>query len=140
MDGVVEIITSRERRRRWSLQDKVRLVAEINEPGAMIRSVAARHGVSESLLFTWRRQAREGLLGPAPQSPMFVQVQTLAPPSTAMAPLDHEPRPTPTPALASRSPSAPGAIEIELGSGRRVRVGRDVNLAALRRVLAALRE
>ena len=64
MDGVVEIITGRERRRRWSLQDKVRLVAETNEPGSMIRAVAARHGVCESLLFTWRRQAREGLLGP----------------------------------------------------------------------------
>ncbi len=69
MDGVVEIITGRERRRRWSLQDKVRIVAETNEPGSMIRAVAARHGVCESLLFTWRRQAREGLLGPAPEEP-----------------------------------------------------------------------
>lgn len=49
MDGLVEIITGRERRRRWSLQDKVRLVAETNEPGGMIRAVAARHGVCESL-------------------------------------------------------------------------------------------
>ena len=65
MDGVVEIITGRERRRRWSLQDKMRIVAESNEPGSMIRAVAARHGVCESLVFTWRRQAREGLLGPA---------------------------------------------------------------------------
>ncbi len=62
MDGVVEIFTGRERRRRWSLQDKVRIFAETNEPGSMIRAVAARHGVCESLLFTWRRQAREGLL------------------------------------------------------------------------------
>ena len=54
MDGVVEIITGRERRRRWSLRDKVRIVAETNEPGSMIRAVAARHGVCESLLFTWR--------------------------------------------------------------------------------------
>jgi hypothetical protein len=36
--------------------------------------------------------------------------------------------------------NAPGLIEIDLGNGRQVRVGRDVNLAALRRVLAALRE
>ena len=28
MDGVVEIITGRERRRRWSVQDEVRIVAE----------------------------------------------------------------------------------------------------------------
>jgi transposase len=137
MDGVVEIITGRERRRRWSLQDKARLVAETNEPGALIRAVAARHGVCESLLFTWRRQAREGLLGPAAESPVFVPVQALAPASTALAPLDEGPRPAPAPA--SRSVGAPGLIEIELGDGRQVRVGSDVNLAALRRVLAALR-
>jgi transposase len=137
MDGVVEIITGRERRRRWSLQDKVRLVAEASEPGAMIRAVAARHGVSESLLFTWRRQAREGLLGGAvSQSPVFVPVQTLAPTSTALALPDERPRP----ASGARSAGPAGLIEIELGNGRQVRVGRDVNLAALRRVLAALRE
>ena len=78
MDGVVEIITGRERRRRWSLQDKVRIVAETNEPDSMIRAVAARHGVCASLVFTWRRQARDGLLGPALASPMFVPVQALA--------------------------------------------------------------
>ena len=135
MDGMVEIITGRERRRRWSLQDKARLVAETNEPGALIRAVAARHGVCESLLFTWRRQAREGLLGPAAESPVFVPVQALAPASTALAPLDEGSRLAP----ASRSVGAPGLIEIELGDGRQVRVGSDVNLAALRRVLAALR-
>ena len=75
MDGVVEIITGRERRRRWSLQDKVRIVAETNEPGSMIRAVAARHGVCESLL------------GPAPESPVFVPVQALAPTSAAVAAL-----------------------------------------------------
>jgi transposase-like protein len=75
MDGVVEIITGRERRRRWSVLDKVRLVAETNEPGSTIRAVAARHGVSESLLFTWRRQAREGLLAQGPDNLMFMPVQ-----------------------------------------------------------------
>ena len=136
MDGVVEIITGRERRRRWSLQDKLRIVAESNEPGSMIRAVAARHGVCESLVFTWRRQAREGLLGPGLASPVFVPVQALASAGTAVGPLDERPRP----ASASRSVGAPGLIEIELGDGRQVRVGSDVNLAALRRVLAALRE
>ena len=71
MDGVMEIITGRERRRRWSMVDKIRLVAETNEPGALIRAVAARNDVSASLLFTWRRQAREGLLGRTRASPVF---------------------------------------------------------------------
>ena len=114
----------------------MRIVAETNEPGSMIRAVAARYGVCESLLFTWRRQAREGLLGPALDSPVFVPVQALASASTAAAPFDERPRP----ALGTRSVGAPGLIEIELGNGRQVRVGSDVNLAALRRVLAALRE
>ena len=138
MDGVVEIITGRERRRRWSLRDKVRIIAESNEPGSMIRAVAARHGVCESLLFTWRRQAREGLLSSALETPVFVPVQTLASASTAVTAFDE--RPGPASAPASRSADARGLIEIELGNGRQVRVGSDVNLAALRRVLAALRE
>lgn len=137
MDGVVEIITGRERRRRWSRQDKLRLVAEASEPGSMIRAVAACHGVNESFLFTWPRQAREGLLGQAvSQSPVFVPMQTLAPTSTAL-PLPNERL---RPASGSRSAGPAGLIEFELGGGRHVCVGRDVNLAALRRVLAALRE
>jgi hypothetical protein len=42
-------------------------------------------------------------------------------------------------ASAARAAAPSGLIEIELGNGQHVRVGSDVNLAALRRVLAALR-
>jgi transposase len=135
MDGVVEIISGRERRRRWSTEDKLRLVAETYEPGAAIRAVAARHGVCESLLFTWRRQVREGVLTP-PEMATFMPVQMLE------APLTAAPHSGPPPRRASptRSAAPTGLIEIELGNGRQVRVGSDVNLAALRRVLAALRE
>ena len=92
MDGVVEIITGRERRRRWSVQDKVRLVAETHEPNSMIRAVAARHGVSESLLFTWRRQARDGLLARAGEA-VFMPMRTLAAADMAVASRDTMPRP-----------------------------------------------
>lgn len=135
MDGVVEVITGRERRRRWSTEQKLRIVAEAEASGARVRDVAARHGVCESLVFTWRRQAREGVLV-APAAPVFVPVRlvgapvlpTAAPPRSATCPA-----PAPVPARTDA-----GLIEIELGDGRRVRVGSDVNLAALRRVLAAL--
>ena len=40
----VEIVTGRERRRRWSVEDKLRIVAETHEPGARVGDVAARHG------------------------------------------------------------------------------------------------
>jgi transposase len=45
MDGVIEIITGRERRRRWSTEEKLRILAETTEPGAAVRSVAARNGI-----------------------------------------------------------------------------------------------
>ena len=55
MDGV-EVITSVERRRRWSATEKARLVAAMNEPGAMVSEIARREGVDASLLYRWRRQ------------------------------------------------------------------------------------
>jgi transposase len=136
MDGVVEIITGREGRRRWSTADKLRIVAETQEPGVAIRAVAARHDVCESLLFTWRRQVREGVLTAASDMAMFLPVQMIEAAPTASTPSDPAPRSTPP----MRSTPTAGLIEIELGNGRHVRVGSDVNLGALRRVLAALRE
>ncbi len=61
-NGPIEIISSRERRRRWSTEEKLRLVAETHEPGATIRAVAARHDVYPNLQRNWRRQVREGYL------------------------------------------------------------------------------
>ena len=62
MDGVIEIITGRERRRRWSTEEKRRIVMESMERGAVMRAVAARNGICESLLYAWRRQMRDGTL------------------------------------------------------------------------------
>jgi transposase len=136
MDGVVEIITGRERRRRWSTAEKLRLVGETQEAGTSIRAVAARHGVCESLLFTWRRQVREGVLIEA-ETPVFMPVHMIEAPATAAQVPPPAAAPPPAPARPSMTS---GLIEIELGNGRQVRVGSDVNLAALRRVLAALGE
>ena len=57
MDGKVLGI---ERRRRWSKDEKARIVEETLMPGAVVSEVARRHGVAQSLLFTWRRLARAG--------------------------------------------------------------------------------
>ena len=130
MDGVTEVITGRERRRRWSTTDKLSIVAETHEPGARIGNVAARHGACESLVFTWRRQAREGVLV-TPEMPVFMPVKMFGTPAPS------PPARSNPPASPARPPS--GLIEIELGNGHQVRVGSDVNLAALRRVLTALR-
>ncbi len=54
-ERVIEVITGRERRRRWSIEEKLRIVGETFEPGASVGQVAARHEVYPGLLFTWRR-------------------------------------------------------------------------------------
>jgi transposase len=137
MDGVVEIITGRERRRRWSVEQKLKVVGETYEPGARVSQVAARHGVCESLVFSWRRQAREGILVSA-DMPVFLPVQMSEAAST-ISPVGRTQLDDQSPAPVTRPRSQAGLIEIELGDGRQIRVGNDVNLAALRRVLIALR-
>ena len=56
----VEIITSVQRRRRWTASEKVRMVEETFEPGMTVSLVARRHGVAPNQLFTWRRLVAEG--------------------------------------------------------------------------------
>ena len=46
----LEIISGVERRRRWSAADKLRIVAEADEPGAKVAEVARRHEISRSIL------------------------------------------------------------------------------------------
>lgn len=56
----VEVITSVQRRRRWSAAEKMRMVEESQQPGASVSLVARRHGVNPNQLFTWRRLAADG--------------------------------------------------------------------------------
>jgi transposase len=128
--GTVEIIAGRERRRRWSVADKLRILAECDAPGVQVAEVAARHGVYRSLVFQWRRQARDGLLVAEPTAE-FVPVRVAV--ADRRDEILPEPEPTPPPSRKA------AAIEIELPDGIRVRVGEQVSLVALRRVLAALR-
>ena len=108
-----------ERRRRWSLQDKLQIVDETLQPGVTVTEVARRHGLAPSVVFTWRRLAREGRLDDA--GPTFMPVEIT---------------PVPAQAPSVTSPSRrTGLIEIVLGRGRRIRVDREVDAEALRRVL-----
>ncbi|MDB5381021.1 MAG: transposase [Rhodospirillales bacterium] len=56
----VEIITGIQRRRRYTSDEKVRLVEQTMQPGLTASAVARLHGVSPSLLFQWRRMAEGG--------------------------------------------------------------------------------
>jgi transposase len=50
------LITGKRRRRRWTAEEKARIVAESFEDGANISEVARRHGVARGLQTIWRRQ------------------------------------------------------------------------------------
>jgi transposase len=127
LNGMVEIIDGRARRRRWGVEEKLRIVAETQEPGACVREVAARHDVYPSLLHHWRRQVREGRLVAAP-SARFVPVR-----------LTEASSPAAVPERSVNVQPAAETIEVMLPDGSRLRVGNDVGLVALRRVLTALR-
>lgn len=130
----MEIITGVERRRRWRLDEKLRIVAETEAPGACFVEIARRYDVSRGLLWTWRRQVRSGELRAA-DTASFLPVQMIADaPAVAMA----MPA-TPVPAPSRQQAAVDATIEIRLPDGTTVRVGRDVGAAALRRVLGALR-
>lgn len=122
----MEIITGVERRRRWRDEDKLRVLAEAEQPGAHTSEVARQHDISRGLLWYWRRQLRQGQLAARDMAgPVFLPVQVSDPVPPELA----------APAVAKVDPR----IEIVLPDGTCVRVGADVDAAALRRVLAALR-
>ncbi len=56
----IEVITSVQRRRRWTLAEKLRAVEELNVPGMTVSYVARKYGISPSLLFRWRKLMSEG--------------------------------------------------------------------------------
>lgn len=58
--GRVEIITGIHRRRRYTAEEKARLVEQTMQPGMTVSAVARLHGISPSLLFQWRRRMAEG--------------------------------------------------------------------------------
>jgi transposase len=58
----VEVITSLQRRRRWSAEEKAAMVQETWAPGMSVSLVAQRHGIAPNQLFTWRRLYASGAL------------------------------------------------------------------------------
>ena len=115
----LEIITGVGRRRRWTLEEKARIVTESLDPTTTSSAVARRYGLHASQLFVWRQQLqRSASSAETIRGPGFVPV-LLAEDSTA--------------------PTEPvGRMEIALGPAV-VRVGIDVDAAALRRVLEVVR-
>lgn len=70
----VEVITGAGGRRRWSVDDKARIVGETLAPGAVVSAIARRHGLSPQQVFAWRRQVRNRVASPAMDTPAFAPV------------------------------------------------------------------
>jgi transposase len=86
-----------------------------------VSAVARRHGIKPSLLFRWKKQY-DAPTGGEVSSPVFVPVAL------------------PAPASAAPPPNLTGSIEIDLRTGRRVRVDGRVDLAVLKRIIEVLEE
>jgi transposase len=124
-------------RRRWTLEEKQRIVAESYRMPRVVSATARRNGLSTSQLFTWRRLAREGRLAEVDSPLAFVQAVIGCEPSPGgLAPL---PEPIEAAESSAPGPSAgPGRIEIVLVCGHRLMVDNGVDAAALARVLTVL--
>src|SRR4051795_6408565 len=111
----VEVITGVGRRRRWTDEERAWIVAESLDPATSVSAVARRYGLHPSQLFVWRQRLAAPV---ACETPGFVPVVVA----------EDEPAPA----------GVAGRIEIALGPAV-VRVGADVDAAALRRVLEVVR-
>ena len=132
---VQEILVRAEPRRRWTEDQKLRLVEETFAAGSSISRVARKYGVHTSVLFRWRRQ----LAGPpSSQGSATIKATTFAAVKIVSEQLQlPPPAPDPEPSTAI-GPSTSGLIEIALANGHRIRVDRNVDADALRRVLSVL--
>jgi transposase len=128
----LEVITGTGKRRRFSEDDKARVVEETLAPGAVISEVARRHGLSPQQVFTWRRQAKQvAAVGTDTKSPVFV-------PAVLEAPLaEHASRPRGW-RRAHQADRVAGMIEVEI-DGVTVRIGRGADAKTVAAVLRALR-
>lgn len=127
----VEVLGGLERRRRWSQDDKVRIVEETLAPGAKVTEVARRNGVAASVVFTWRRQARTvERIGPC-FAPVQIAAAVMGEDNAKLQSEDDR-------RMRSLSTARNGLIEIDLGNRRRIRVDAQVDPEALARVLDVL--
>ncbi len=109
--AVAEVLDGPERRRRWSAEEKARIVEESLEPGAVASAIARRYGLHRNQLYAWRRELRHG----EPGSPIgFV------------------------PAVSEPAVPARRGIEISFG-GSVIRVDDDVDAAVLAKILRAVK-
>jgi transposase len=111
-------------RRRWSAEEKRRIVAESESGPRQVSATARRHGLLPSQLFNWRRLAREGQLEWTADAVPFARAVIACDAAGS--------------GLPSCAAVSAGRIEIVLADGVRILVDRDVDADALARVIGAI--
>ena len=125
----LEVFTGAGRRRKWSDDDKARIVAEIVASGDSVCSVARRHGLSPQQLFGWRRQLREAAGGHSEADK--VQFVPAVVEAVVPAPAAHQER-----KVVRKADS--GIIEIEV-DGITIRAGRGADPTMIASIVQALK-
>jgi transposase len=105
----IEVITSVQRRRRWSQSEKERIVGAALVPGANVSGVARAAGIHVSQLFRWRQELCE-----REATPRFAAVHVASPATPA------------------------GVIEVDFASGARLRIGGPIDAATVSAAISAL--
>jgi transposase len=119
--GRMTLITGDERRRRWSDEDRVRILAAVEAPGAVVAEVARREDICTSLVYRWRRDARAAM-----STAGFAEVM-----------VEHAPQPS-LANVATMSEPECSAILVEMKNAR-VRIGGNASSALIAATLQALR-
>ena len=138
-----EVLGRVERRRRWSIRDKLAVVVASLEPGAIVTDVARRFDVTRQQVYDWRRAARRGDLGMRGGVVGFVEVvpgPTLDEPAVDDdAPERIGVAPESASIAAPAATSAPDmTVEIVLVGGRVLRAPASLATAELRRLIGAV--
>ncbi|WP_461349528.1 IS66-like element accessory protein TnpA [Bradyrhizobium sp. USDA 4451] len=127
----LEVFTGAGRRRKWSDEDKARIVAEIVASGDSVCSIARRHGSSPQQLFGWRRQLREAAGGHSEEEVQFVPAVVDAVVPTAALGRERK-------AVRGKAKTDSGLIEIEV-DGITIRAGRGADPTMIASIVQALK-
>jgi len=111
-----------ERRRRWTDEDKLAILAEVGVNGWTVADVARRHDLTRQHVYQWRREMRRKGLWPETDAPSFVPVEIAAPSAAA----------------GTEPGGAAAEITVVLRNGRQLRCSGGIGDAALTRLVRLL--
>ena len=120
-------------RRRWTDEQKRQLVWDGLNSGQPLARYARRQGIHASVVHRWLRAFARPMLTPQAKPPATFAAVRIGEPAEAQAIMLSALSPPPP-----AHPAPVAQIEIELLGGRRIRVGQDVDIDLLQRLIAAL--